>query len=573
MEKRLVVFIIFSLLIIFLYPYFINLMTGQAPNAPLTGPSGDETKADVERQGETATLQTEDASQEEQRPDLQFDALVSAPAVPVEEVLKVVESDYYRVTLSNLGGTIKKWELKKYTEKDPETDLEQPIQLVQKEMPVFPLSLSLSGESSRVYTMDDAPLILNSSSPEGLVRMAYLGRDGKKIVKELRFRHDTYLVDLKIETEGYEEAYDLSLGTNFGIRDWGDQIGQNAGGVTLLDNEVIRKSPMKMEEASTAFSGTAKWFGLQDKYFISALVPSEAKKVGPVSFEKEGEKAISAKIRLEPGSGVDIHNFMFYVGPKEYDRLNALNVNLDESIDFGWFIFGSLLPVRMIAKPIFYLLRFFYQFTHNYGVSIILVTVLIKVAFYPITQKSIRSMKSMASIQPKIAAIKKQWANDKEKMNTELMRLYKTEKVNPVGGCLPILVQIPVFISLFNILYTTIELRQAPFFFWVTDLSAKDPYYVLPIVMGATMFLQQYTAPKTMDATQAKIMQFLPIIYTFFFLNFPSGLVLYWLVNNTLTILQQQLMNREPQAQASVSVESKKRGRGGEDGKSRRGKK
>jgi len=553
------------------------MMTGKPLNAPPSTSSVNsedttgEQKADGVKEQQTSTSPPQMKDEMPQAKPMPPEAQAEFPSdasAEVEEVLKVVESDYFRVTLSNLGGTIKKWELKKYTEKDEGTGAEEFIQLVPEEMPIFPLALSLSGERARIYQMDDVPLMLDESTSEGVVRMSHVASDGKKIVKELRFQHDTYLVRLSVETEGYEENYDLSLGTNFGIHDWGERIGANAGAVALVDNEVIRKTPMKMEEASTAFSGRAKWFGLQDKYFISALIPEEEGKAGPVTFQKEGEKAISAKIQLEPENGVDIHNFLFYVGPKEYDRLTAVNANLDESIDFGWFIFGSLLPVRMIAKPIFYLLRFFYQFTHNYGISIILITVLIKVAFFPITQKSMRSMKSMASIQPKIAAIKKQWANNKEKMNAELMRLYKTEKVNPVGGCLPMLVQIPVFISLFNILYTTIELRQAPFFFWVTDLSMKDPYYVLPVIMGGTMFLQQYTAPKTVDATQAKVMQFLPIVYTFFFLNFPSGLVLYWLVNNTLTIVQQQLMKRE--TQDDVPVEGKKGGRGNENEKSPR---
>lgn len=154
-------------------------------------------------------------------------------------------------------------------------------------------------------------------------------------------------------------------------------------------------------------------------------------------------------------------------------------------------------------------------------------------------------MKDMAAIQPKVAALRKKYAGDREKMNRELMNLYKEHQINPFGGCLPMLAQIPVFIALFNVLYTTIDLRQAPFMFWIQDLSDKDPFYVLPVIMGISMFFQQWTQPTTMDPMQAKIMLFLPVIYTFFFLNFPSGLVLYWLVNNILTIGQQYLMNRE----------------------------
>ncbi len=544
MEKRLVVFIVISLLIIFVYPFFIGKMTGVAPTTP------------VSPQQETAPQTTPAPAPSVQNNKTPGDKLPAAEdtatseptfteiASDVSEKLKIIEGDLFRVTLSNHGGVIKKWELKTYTEKKEESEIEEPIQLIPVETSRFPLALTLPNEDKQIYTLDDSTLQLSNGTPKGTVKLQTVRADGSKITKELTFSNNTYLVELNVSTENVDQPYALSLGSNFGIHDWGEQIGRTAGSIGLIDNEVIRNIPKKMETDVASYSGDTKWFGLEDKYFISALIPRDSS-VGSVLFKKLGDEAISAEIQLNPNSGINTHSFSMYAGPKEYDRLSGLNVNLDESIDFGWFVFGSLLPVRMIAKPLFYLLRFFYQFTENYGIAIILITVLIKALFFPITQKSIKSMKAMSTIQPKIAAIRKQWAKDKEKLNAELMKLYKTEKVNPLGGCLPILIQIPVFISLYNILYTTIELRHAPFFLWVTDLSAKDPYYVLPIVMGATMFLQQYTAPTTMDPTQAKIMMFLPGIYTFFFLNFPSGLVLYWLVNNTLTILQQYLTNKE----------------------------
>ncbi len=543
MEKRLVVFIVISLLIIFLYPFFISKMTGVVPNTPISPPQ------EAAKQTPDALPLSPQTTITDQKTPLVTENTSTQQLAPPEpgepEVLKIIESDLFQITLSNRGGVIKKWALKQYTEPNPESGLEEAIELVPPNTTQFPLALNLPDESNRIYEFDNATLHLNKSTPKGTVVMRSVGPDGTTITKELQFTNETYLVELAVSTEGFDQAYDLSLGLNFGIHDWGEQIGRNAGSVSLIDNEVLRDIPKKMETPTVTYSGKTKWFGLEDKYFISALIPRDEKGIGPVVIQTDGEQKISARIRLEQANGMHTHRFSMYVGPKEYDRLNALKVNLDESIDFGWFIFGSLLPVRMIAKPIFYLLRFFYSFTQNYGISIIMITVLIKAIFFPITQKSMKSMKSMSSIQPKIAAIRKQWAKDKEKLNAELMKLYKTEKVNPLGGCLPIFVQIPVFISLYNILYTTIELRHAPFFLWVTDLSAKDPYYVLPIIMGGTMFLQQYTAPTTMDAMQSKIMMFLPAVYTFFFLNFPSGLVLYWLVNNTLTIIQQYMTNKD----------------------------
>ena len=189
-------------------------------------------------------------------------------------------------------------------------------------------------------------------------------------------------------------------------------------------------------------------------------------------------------------------------------------------------------------------LKFFNSFVGNYGWSIIILTVLIKILFWPLTQKSYTSMKAMQKVQPEMAKIRVKYKNDKARLNKEVMDLYRKYKVNPLGGCLPMVIQIPVFFALYKVLLEDIGLRHAPFMFWLQDLSAKDPYYITPVVMGITMFVQQKLTPTTLDSAQAKILQYMPLIFTFMFLNFPSGLVIYWLVNNLLTILQQYLINR-----------------------------
>ena len=535
MEKRLVVFLVLSIFIIFSYPYFVGWLAGPETKTP---PSKEQTPKVIDKTDKGSS------SKNEASPPL---ATVPVRPTLIEgEKEKIVESDLYRVVLSNVGGTIKRWELKKYTNKGADGTLE-PIQLVPAEAKIFPLTMSGSAgaiDDQKVYSLDEAPIQLNKGHPDGTVEMVFVDKDGKKIRKTVTFHYDQYLVDIKIQAEGFGEDLSLSLGTNFGVHNWNEQFGGSLGAISLINGELFKENPKKVTGTIT-HEGTPSWLGLQDKYFIGALIPKPDEKVGPVLVEKEADRALSVQVKLGGPAGKTEKDFSLYAGPKEYDRLVRMGVHLEESIDFGWFIFGSWLPVRLVAKPIFYLLRFFYQFTHNYGFAIILVTVLVKTLFFPITRKSLSSMKSMSTIQPKVAAIRKKWANDKEKMNRELMNLYKEEKINPLGGCLPMLVQIPFFIALFNILYTTIDLRQAPFIFWIRDLSDKDPYYVLPIIMGISMFFQQYTQPSTMDPTQAKVMLFLPIIYTFFFLNFPSGLVLYWLVNNLLSIGQQYLMSRE----------------------------
>lgn len=529
MEKRLIVFLVLSLMIIFAYPFFIERIVGPIQQAP-------------------EVTQRPNEKKQESEPSAPPQAGVSAPEPIVEEKNakeKVIESDLYRVVLSNIGGTIKQWQLKKYTKKTEAGD-KIPIELIQSGTKTLPLTIFTEEEpngSKQLYSLDEKTVQLSPERVTEVVTLTSVGPDGKRITKELTFHNDHYLVETRIVTEGYTQGYKISLGTNFGIEHWGREFGGNIGAATFVDGELLKDPESKMSGTVT-HEGTISWAALQDKYFISALLPKEAGQVGPVSVEKEGEQQIRVDFKV-PADQAGQKMLALYAGPKEYDRLARIGAGLQESIDFGWFIFGSWLPVRLVAKPIYFILRFFYQFTHNYGVAIILVTVLVKVLFFPITRRSLASMKEMASLQPKVTALRKKYASDREKMNRELMNLYKEHQVNPFGGCLPMLAQIPVFISLFNVLYTTIDLRQAPFMLWIQDLSDKDPYYVLPIIMGISMFFQQLTQPTTMDPTQAKVMLFLPVIYTFFFLNFPSGLVLYWLVNNILSIGQQYLMNRE----------------------------
>jgi YidC/Oxa1 family membrane protein insertase len=253
---------------------------------------------------------------------------------------------------------------------------------------------------------------------------------------------------------------------------------------------------------------------------------------------------VSTGVRMAASGGASSAALQLYAGPKEYDTLKALNVGLEDMIDFGFFIFGSWSFVKAVAKPIFYILRFIHDYIPNYGITIILLTMAIKVIFVPLQYKSYKSMKMMRLIQPKIKEVQEKYKGDRDRLNKELMKLYREQKVNPLGGFLPMFLQMPVFVALFNVLYTTIDLRQAPFMLWVKDLSVQDPFYVLPILMGATMFIQQKITPTTMDPTQAKIMLVLPIGMTFLFVNFPAGLVLYWVTNNILTISQQLITDR-----------------------------
>jgi YidC/Oxa1 family membrane protein insertase len=289
----------------------------------------------------------------------------------------------------------------------------------------------------------------------------------------------------------------------------------------------------------------AQWGGIESNYFLLALVPTSVDMVVRAKLEDNVYRlTIADHLLLDPGV-TQQRTVSYYFGPKTEKSLANMPKNLVASINYGFF--------DIMAKPLNQFLRFLYGYVGNYGVAIIILTIIIKALFWPLSQKSFKSMEQMKKLQPMMTKLREKYADDREKMNAEIMQLYKTYKVNPAGGCLPMLLQIPVFFALYQALLGAIELRHAAFIshlpftdlVWLADLSAKDPYYITPLIMGATMFLQQRLAPPMGDPMQAKIMMFMPVIFTFLFLNFPSGLVIYWLVNNVLSIAQQWLLIRQ----------------------------
>ncbi|MBI3358992.1 MAG: membrane protein insertase YidC [Nitrospirae bacterium] len=536
MERRIIIFLVLSLIIISSYPYFLAKFAPppQPPNGTPPAPAV----------GVPTSLAKEGVAPSRSVPM----PTNNEPSASVTETFKVIDGDLYRVVLSSRGGVIKEWALKKYTKKNDKGVAEN-VKLISPKSLVAPLSISVLEDDSfkdQTYSLDATTVRLSASKPQETVVMKAVASDGRSLTKELTFHNDQYQADIKIKADRFQKGYQLALGSNFGITDWTKSFGGAIGAITMIDGKVISEHP-KM--TTVTHESGATWFGLTDKYFMSALIPTGGGV--PVSVQGIADTEISASIKI-PGDPLREDKFILYAGPKEYDRLVSYHKFLEESIDFGWFIFGSWLPVRLVAKPLFYVLRFIYNITQNYGIAIILLTIFVKVLFHPVTKKSLVSMKEMASLQPKVTLIREKWADNKEKMNKELMNLYQEAGVNPFGGCLPMLLQMPVFVALFNVLSVTIDLKGAPFMLWVTDLSDKDPYYVLPVIMGATMIIQQMTQPKTMDPTQAKMMMFMPVIYTFFFLKFPSGLVLYWLVNNLLSIAQQYWINKQTTAVATT---------------------
>jgi YidC/Oxa1 family membrane protein insertase len=310
------------------------------------------------------------------------------------------------------------------------------------------------------------------------------------------------------------------------------------GPVTLSDAGVAFDTIADLGKSEKTYNKGVAWSGFGDKYFLSAIISKGTGSTAVILKEQGGtisQKFISQKADLNPGQAFTTSCNLFF-GPKDIDILKSQAVKLEGAIDLGWF--------AALAKPLLHSLKLFYGYFHNYGIAIIVITLILKILFFPLTHKSYKSMKEMQKLQPKMQELKDKFKDDRDGLNRAVMELYKTHKVNPLGGCLPMLVQIPVFFGLYKALMFSIELRHAPFIFWLQDLSSKDPYYVTPIIMGATMFIQQKMTPTNMDPVQAKMMLALPVVFTFMFLNFPSGLVLYWLVNNILTIAQQAYINR-----------------------------
>lgn len=564
MEKRIILFLVLSMAVIVLYPYLLEKM-GVAKR-PVTASSAPVAKKkDGDKAAPAPALSQPAQAVAQVPPPAKASATIPAQGLVADREQEVtVETDLVKVILSNRGGVIKRWELKRYLNTDPKQP--QPIQLVpadEKGVALIPpltvevLDARLQERMAKgLYAVSGKDLSLSEGQPTGEIGFSYTDPEtGAQVAKRLTFHHGSYLVDLAVETSGVGSSTTLSLGTNFGIHEWQAGFVGFIGPATHIADKLDKATPEKEDLRP----GSMKWAAMQDKYFLAAAIPTDAvPHIGVV--RKEGERLVSVGLRTPAAPGTVISRYRLFVGPKEYDTLAALKIELEETIDFGWFIYGSWSFVRAVAKPVFYTIRYLHDLTHNYGVAIIIVTIGIKLLLAPLAYKSYKSMKDMAAVQPELMALQKKYADDRERLNKELIKLYKDKKVNPVGGCLPMFFQIPIFVALFNILYMTIELRQAPFMLWVKDLSVQDPYYVLPILMGVTMFIQQKIQPTTMDPKQAQIMLLLPVFLTFLFVTFPAGLVLYWLTNNVLTITQQVVTDRYllPKAPAPATAQAAK---------------
>ncbi len=480
------------------------------------------------------------------------ESLLAPEYIPADykERLITVSTELFDIKLSTTGAVVRAVTLNKHKESnDANSEPYKLLKMSEAKTATFKTSgsegLSIPTDLPFELIEGSDNIIVDDGSQ--VVRFSATTSTGLTVVKSYTFRSDSYQVDINVElinngNQVNKGLFNLSLLFPWFDGDSGEGMQDMysfVGALSFDGKELLEDDPDDLQKSAKIYGEGIVWSGFSAKYFLTILSPLNSAKQVQVQMG-DGyieNRFVSPFVTLEPGQKVTF-DYASFIGPKDYDLLKASGHQFEQAKDYGFF--------SILAKPLMHVLKFFYGFIGNYGFAVILLTVCIKLVFWPLTQKSYKSMKGMQKLQPQMQKMREKYKNDKQRLNQEMMSFYKENKVNPLGGCLPMVIQIPVFFALYQVLLGAIELRHAPFIFWITDLSVKDPYYITPLIMGATMFVQQKMTPTNMDPTQAKIMLMMPVVFTFMFLNFPAGLVVYWMVNNLLTILQQYLIKRQP---------------------------
>ncbi|OJS98751.1 membrane protein insertase YidC [Marinobacter nauticus] len=472
-----------------------------------------------------------------------------------------VVTDVLELTIDRVGGNIIASSLLQY---DESLDSEQPLTLLTNtQNRTYILESGLIGRNgpdgrsagqAPVYQAEASRFELTDGQDELIIDLKLTTDDGVDITKRYRLARDSYEIDIRYLINNQSDSDWQGNFTGKIVRDEApDPTSQSTMGIKAYLGLVISTPDDPYEKYD--FGDLSKqrvnepvtngWLAFLQHYFITAWVPDRDQTAQFQTTRRDQLHVMGfvyPATAVAPGQTVEV-GATAYVGPKIIDRLEALAPNLDRTVDFGWLFFISL--------PLFYILEWFYGLVGNWGVAIILLTVLVKAVFFHLSATSYRSMAKMRAVAPQLTRLKELYGDDRQRMSQEMMALYKREKINPLGGCLPILVQMPVFIALYWVLFESVQLRHAPFMLWINDLSQMDPYFILPILMGISMFIQMSLNPTPPDPMQAKIMKLMPPIFTVFFLWFPAGLVLYWLVNNILSISQQWYITRKIEAETA----------------------
>jgi YidC/Oxa1 family membrane protein insertase len=548
MEKRAVLAIVLSLVVVVLWSIFFapapppSEVSEPAPSSsePPAGVGTPQPAAPVSPGAVSSTAPTTEPPP-------------GAPAA--QEVFVTVDTGVARFTLTSQGASVRAVQLQAY-----HTTLAKgapPVEIAPiPGSTTLPLNAEISMEQRLtslgqvVFTPSQTEVTLSASQPEGTVAFRGDLGNGRTVHRLYRFHHTNYTFEVSTWIEGLQPPAGSSILLLWGpgllrhIDDVGRQ-GQTAEHPrSYVSGKVLHEAPKKPGETQIE-QGQVTWTALADTYFAAVLMPQEPAGDAVMARRLEGD-TLEIGLRTPLTQNQAKQTVRVYVGPKSQPLLEAADPSLDKLIDLGFF--------SPLARPMLQFLRLLNGLVHNYGVTILLTTIFIKIAFWPLTQTSYKSMQAMQKLQPKLKELQVVYKDDRQALNRAMMQLYREHKVNPMGGCLPMVLQIPVFFAFYNALLYAIELRHAPFICWNTelwwigrgicDLSVYDPSYVTPVLMGITMFIQQKMTPTTGDPAQAKIMQFMPLMFLMFFLKAPAGLVIYWLVNNLLSIAQQLFINR-----------------------------
>jgi YidC/Oxa1 family membrane protein insertase len=548
MEKkeqiRLVVALVLSFIVIFGWQYLM---------APSAEEQAEQARRAVQAEKKAAALtgQTENAAAQ---------SVPAADFKPTAGTAVTVDTPLYTAVFNSQGGILEKFILKNYRDSikpdSPRVDL-----IGTKAFAKGPLGLIVTAGDKEYHTWQRGEWAfsgsdLNVKPGDQGKSLTFTGQSGDfRIERTLAFDPATYLITetatiTNLAATGVEGGLSFTAAAkSMSAED--DRY--NPTKVAYLNKEGREEMSDRDDLKEKGISSTAglKWGAIESNYFLFAVLPSSTESTLSAGVQDDiFRMAVNEEATFLPNVTKTLKT-SYFIGPTDREMLAKMPNQLEEAVNFGWFDF--------LAKPLLIGMNFFYGYVHNYGIAIIILTIIIKLIFWPLSQRSYASMEQMKKLQPMVQKLREKYGDDKQRLNQETMALYKTYKVNPMGGCLPMVVQIPVFFGLYKALLGAVELRHAPFIPtlpftdlpWLADLSAKDPYYITPIIMGASMFLQQKMTPSAGDPTQQKIMLAMPLVFTFMFLQFPSGLVIYWLLNNLLSIGQQLMIARSSKTKAA----------------------
>jgi YidC/Oxa1 family membrane protein insertase len=505
----------------------------------------------AQTEGRVAT--TPEPAKEVRKEEPAQKAASNDPQATLPVTTTTVKTGLSNIEFTNDGAVPIAWQLQKYEQQVAKENM--PVDLVTPDTASPALRLGFVDAN---FEFPERPRYRLVEATENELRYRWQSHD-VEVIKTITFTPTSYVADVLVEVINHSNRVlnERPLLSWSGLSLPQQKAGffsflkqpptTNKSPVYYLNGSVKRESNVAKITKEQEQSGTLYWAGLEDRYFLTAIIPREGSSDTTVSIGsqelsqiKGGHELISgaalAKTSIPQGEKA-VHKFSVYAGPKEINQLKAVGVRLEEAIDYGWF--------TVIAVPILYLLKFFHHVVRNYGAAIILLTVFIKLLLHPINIKSLKSMKQMQLLQPRLKELQQKFKSDKERLNMETMQLFRSHKVNPMGGCLPMLLQFPIYIALYKVLWGSIELYRAPFFWFYKDLSAPDPYLITPILLGIGMVFQQKLMPSTSaDPAQQKMMMFMPIMFSVFMLFLPVGLVIYILVNTAMSVTQQMMYNK-----------------------------